>query len=71
MGREDSGGLERRHHLRAYLESLLYTKVPLEGIQDLHGGSGRVAPDHPLLRTRSYFCGSVGPQGLQQHPVLL
>lgn len=53
MEREDSGGRERRRHLSAYLETLSHSKVPLEGTQDLHGGSGPAAPDHPLLRTQS------------------
>ena len=29
------------------------------------------AVDHPLLRTQSYFCGSVGLQSRKQHPGLL
>ena len=57
----DSGGVERRHRLSTYLGSLSYTKVPLGGTQGPHGGSGPEAAAHPLLRTRSYFCGSVGP----------
>lgn len=56
--------------LECLLESLSYTKVPLEGTQDPHRGSGPAAGS-PSAEDTATFVAQWGPAKHQQHPVLL